>query len=317
MDVILHLGAHRTGTTTFQAYLRRNRRALADLRIAVWEPDLLRNGFTTGLTGPDRPATPAQMRRAERSVGLIRLETERLRRAGADRLLVSEENMIGSVRDNLARTALYPEVIPRLARFSPAFAARCSRVVIGIRSYDRFWASALAYALPNGVRLPDRARLDRLVTQPRRWKQVITDIAATFPGAECMVVPFEAVAGQPEVQLAAMLGEPVPRLADARRWLHPSPSRDMLRQVLRDRGERDAAQRIPGGGGPWQPFAPEHVAAMQAQYAGDLDWLRAGADGCATLMTETGTDAGQNLPPRPGNKGRDHDRQAFAGAGLG
>ncbi len=317
MDAILHLGAHRTGTTTLQAYLRRNREALLDLRIAVWEPERMRGGLANGLTGATGALTPQAMRTAGRSVGLMRLEMARLEMAGIDRLLVSEENMIGSVRDNLMRSRLYPQLVPRLARFAGVFSGRCSRVVIAIRSYESYWASALAFALPNGLPMPDAARLDRLVTQPRRWQRVIEEVANSFPRAECLVWPFEALIGRPEAQLAVLTGEPVPVMQEPRRWLHPSPTRAMLRQALIDRGELCAAASIPPGNGRWQPFGPDHVEVLRALYAEDMAWLRDGAGGCATLIDSVSpTDAGPHPHGATEDRGPNHDqRREAAGAG--
>ena len=79
MDIILHLGAHRTGTTTFQALLRRNRERLGQLAIAVLEPERMRGGLANGLIGPPGPMTPEMLRRVKRSTGLIKIELARLR----------------------------------------------------------------------------------------------------------------------------------------------------------------------------------------------------------------------------------------------
>ena len=49
MDVILHVGAHRTGTTSLQAFLERNRQLLNDNGIAVWTPRWTRSALFSGL----------------------------------------------------------------------------------------------------------------------------------------------------------------------------------------------------------------------------------------------------------------------------
>lgn len=315
MDIILHVGVHRTGTTTFQSYLRRNREALFDLRLAVWEPEQLRGGLANGMFGQGGPLTPDKMRKAGRAAGLIRLEIRRLERLGVDRLLVSEENMIGSVRDNLHRLSLYSQASPRLARFAEVFGPHCSRIAISIRSYENYWSSALAYAVPGGLRWPDAELLDRLVAQPRRWRHVIEEVTTLLPAAECVVLPFEVLAGQPQAQLSAALGEPVPPLADARQWLHRSPNRDMLRQVLKDRGQRALARALGEKPERWQPFGPDQVVVLQAHYAEDLDWLRAGADGRAVVLADACADnrAGAGADPQGATreKGRDHDQATY------
>ena len=44
---------------------------------------------------------------------------------------------------------------------------------------------------------------------------------------------------------------------------------------------------LPQQDGRWRPFSPPQMAAMAEAYADDLFWLRAGADGLATLTEET------------------------------
>ena len=45
MDIILHIGAHRTGTTSFQNYMRGFSNELVSLELAFWGPDMTRKGL--------------------------------------------------------------------------------------------------------------------------------------------------------------------------------------------------------------------------------------------------------------------------------
>ncbi len=47
MDIVLHVGSHRTGSTSFQHYLRSNRAHLMAQGTALWEPNMLRKGLFT------------------------------------------------------------------------------------------------------------------------------------------------------------------------------------------------------------------------------------------------------------------------------
>ncbi|MFP4275005.1 MAG: hypothetical protein ACLFRU_08260, partial [Paracoccaceae bacterium] len=49
MDIILHLGAHRAASTSFQRYLRANMAALAAQRTGVWGPLRTRGGLLRGV----------------------------------------------------------------------------------------------------------------------------------------------------------------------------------------------------------------------------------------------------------------------------
>ena len=47
-------GAHRTGSTSFQQYLRAHRAGLEDLGIGFWGPWRTRTGLLDGIVSPDR-----------------------------------------------------------------------------------------------------------------------------------------------------------------------------------------------------------------------------------------------------------------------
>ena len=60
----------------------------------------------------------------------------RTAQSGVRKLLVSDENMIGTVRHNLRKRALYPAIGERMAYFAQAFDGRLKRVVLNIRSHE-------------------------------------------------------------------------------------------------------------------------------------------------------------------------------------
>jgi len=49
MDVLLHIGAHRTASTTFQAYMRSNAAQWADGGVGYWGPFRLRRQMFHGV----------------------------------------------------------------------------------------------------------------------------------------------------------------------------------------------------------------------------------------------------------------------------
>jgi hypothetical protein len=54
MDVVLHVGAHRTASTTFQKTLGANGAALAEAGVVYWGPKCTRAGLFDGLIGAAR-----------------------------------------------------------------------------------------------------------------------------------------------------------------------------------------------------------------------------------------------------------------------
>lgn len=293
MDIILHLGAHRTASTSFQFYLRENADVLTASGIGFWGPWRTRDGLLTGVVPvPGRGPAARQFQRAQ---GRIALQLEKARARGLKHLIVSDENMLGACRRNLRFRRLYAAAGERAARFGDAFGGQVTRVVLCPRSQDTYWASALAFSVGRGHRVPETDDLDRLVTANRHWRDVVTDIACALPGVEFLVMPYECFGGRPEVKLARATGLAAPPRHHAREWTNRAPSLRQLRKILNDRGADPAC--LPEGDGRWHPFNRDQTMALREAYADDMYWLRAGADGLATLIEETGpVKAGQQPP---------------------
>ncbi len=287
MDITLHLGAHRTGTTTFQAYLERNSGALAAAGVVAWTPRRTRGGLLSGLVRRPEEVTWEVERRAFRTRGRIALERARLARHGMRQLLISEENLIGSVRNNLREGAFYPSLDARLERLAPVFACERLRIGLSIRNYQSYWTSALSFAIARGHPVPGPDRISQLVGQSRRWRHIVREVARVFPGAELVVWPFERYVSQPDAQLRFITGGvslPI-RAAGSRDWRNPGPRAKELREMVACLGPGQAGRlREVTGDGRWMPFDAAQRARLDAEYRRDLDWLRGGADGIARFI---------------------------------
>lgn len=307
MEICLHIGAHRTGTTSFQQFMLQNGFAAGTGRdeVAFWGPMRTRRGLFSGLIKNPVKVTAGDMRAAQRSCGRIKMEIARLERAGVSQLIVSEENMMGTMTQNLATARLYMQVRRRLGVFGPAFGGHKLTVMLNIRSYYSFWASTFAYKVKAGMGLPDEDLLDRISVQPRRWRDVIKDTAATFPEAEILVQPFEGTAGKAERQLNLALGDhfegPLKTLDYP---CNASASSAELAQIMAQRGEKLAADHLRTKPGRFMPFAPEQISKLRTDYDDDISWLRSGADGIATYIDPIG-DTSDGLSDR---QGRYHDK---------
>jgi len=306
MEIILHIGAHRTATTTFQAYLRDNRAALAGLGVAAWEPHVTRKGLLSGVMPvAGAAAADEQMRRARARIGR---GIETLAAQGMRQLLVSDENMIGTPRHNRRRGALYPDIGGRMQRFSEAFGHGVGRVVLSIRPQDEFWSSVLIYSVMRGHRVPGAAELAALARAGHGWREPITVLARALPGVEIRVLPHHPYAGRPDLRLARMIAQPLheapmlPPVTDVEP-LNASAELPRLRRLASARGRKPA--RLPGGEGRWSPFDLAQLCRLREIYSRDIAWLRAGADGLATLIEEEGPcRAGTN--PAAGSLTRGH-----------
>ncbi|MGK7754615.1 MULTISPECIES: hypothetical protein [unclassified Roseovarius] len=302
MDVVLHIGAHRTATTTFQAYLAENRGALKRTGVIVWGPKETRDGLLTGVIPVDSPRPPQEQ--LDRARARVAINIARERRAGAKVLVITDENMIGAPRRCLRQGRLYPDIGQRMARFAHALDGQVTRAYLSIRSHESFWASVLSYGVARGHRVPDTATLEALAASPRLWRDVVLDVACALPGVKLTVMPYEIFGRLPERMLEHMTGlGPMPR-AHAREWMNQAPNLPQLRRIVKDRGGAPAG--LPEGPGKWQPFDDTALRDMREAYADDLYWLRAGAEGLAQLTEETGpVKTGTN--PRPDQRKRGQD----------
>lgn len=278
MDVILHLGAHRTATTTFQNYLRNNEFALLQRGIAVWEPRNTRKGLFHGVL-------PARSREKafKRAQGRIALRLNALDQRGVTTLIVSDENVLGTMFANLSNTALYSDAGQRVAHFAHAFDGCLTRVVLCVRGQDRYWGSAIGYHVGRGRSAPRGAQISDIAGSKRRWRDVVTDVACAAGDADTTVTCFDRFAGRPEAHFETMTGLQGPK-GCAREHLNATPDCATLRETLESGGR--SADLIPDGQGRWNPFSDRQTAALSQAWHDDHDWLRSGADNIATYIED-------------------------------
>ncbi|WP_299656454.1 hypothetical protein [uncultured Tateyamaria sp.] len=303
MKVILHIGAHRTGTTSFQAYVRQNSDFMRTRRIGFWGPMRTRKGLFAGI----QPDAGVSLKAARHARGRVMLQVNKTERNGIKTLVVSDENMLGTMRRNMRSRSLYGDVGERMARYAAAFDGQIDTVVLSVRALNHYWSSAAAYCVARGHTLLEPDQLVRVAFGPRTWRDVIADVACAAPGAKIVIVPFERTAGRPDAMFQGVTGLYGPRNA-SQTWLNRSPSVPELRGMLADRGEDP--DLITGMAPRWTPFDTAAIAAMREAYMDDIHWLTAGADGLATLTEELDQrGAGQTLPHGPLTRGQGYDDQ--------
>ncbi|MDJ0859058.1 MAG: hypothetical protein QNJ03_08255 [Dinoroseobacter sp.] len=248
--------------------------------------------------------TPALARAGRQSSKALRV---RFSQSPDRALLISDENFLGSMYANVRGRRLYEDAGRRLVRLQPAVARDCRRIGLAIRSYDRHWASSLAFVLRKERRGTNPTELAALAAQPRRWRDVIADVAAVFPRAEIVVWPFESLVGAPGAVLRRMIPEltTVP-LSPRAGHHHPSPSCSELRATI----PMVRARRSIRGEGSWSPFDADTSAYLRAEYADDIAWLRAGADGVASYFETQEIKSPEVIAGHPGlTRGTDHDQR--------
>lgn len=317
MKVILHIGAHRCATRSFQNYMTRKSDTLSQYGIAFMGPERTRNGLLHGIqpgaisvTGRDPMA---------RAGGRIALQLAGLQNAGTASVVISDASMLQPLEQCFALGALYPAAGEHLARLDHAFDGAVSDVMLNIRSPEMFWASALAVRLEHSLRMPNAATLSRIAEATRSWRDVIQDIYCAMPGARIRVFPYEVFATQPEAQLSAVTGVDCPHARGAFR-LNASARLPELRAELPPR----LAALLPEDEGRWMPFSEAEAARLRESYYDDMMWLVGGADGLAELVEDPNKADATATPPAPDlvvqedlTRGRMHDPDTGRLAGTG
>lgn len=302
MEIFLHLGAHRCANQTFHSLLNTNAAVLDQHGIAVWAPSRTRNGMMRGLTRAPQKITIEDERQAVRSIGRMRVELARLQRDGYRAVLISDADLLGGLVENLDQATLYPLLNERLMRLLPIFEDRQLRVGLTMRSYADYWTSGLARGVAQGRAAPTSDCLDFLTTQPRRWRHVISDIAAAFPHAQLLVWPFERLASRPQDMLQSLCGMALPDLNVPVERFGRSGDLRQLNAALEICGEPPLVSGPVEKGARWMPFDADHQRVLRAEYRHDLSWLQAGAQGLARY-----SDGRQTPAMHPHDRGQIHN----------
>jgi len=287
MDVILHLGAHRTATTSLQAWMVQNEDALGAAGIAVWGPQITRSGLFAGLVKRPEWLNAADEAVARASRTAIRFEIDRLAEAGMRALVVSDENLLGMMGQCLEQETLYPDAGARLRRVIAAFGPHLSRLALSIRRTDLWWVSVLADQRRRGRPPLARQGIVRLANHPRGWRRIVETLREAGQGREITVWPFETLGGRNAAQMQAMLG------------------RVALPCGLYDHGRAMNASAPAAAG--LSPFTLREREALAARYLADLDWLAQAQPGVTFIDREKGQPEAEPAWPTE-EEGKFHDQ---------
>lgn len=242
-QAILHVGAHRTATTTFQRYLDANRPAFRDAGIEVHYP----------------PAT--------------RETPELLHAPPPGPWIISDENILGTMEGNIVAGDIYPGALGQLSRY-PALLERATDIYLSIRNYADFWSSAIAFTFDPGVGVPGRDALRAFAEARRGWVEVVEDLRAAAPAARIRVREFGWRPDNPKGQLRQIAqGDYIDATRSERKTHNRRPASDALLLALYRAGDFANAAAIAASEA-YMPFDAETREALDARYRRDLKTLR-------------------------------------------
>lgn len=275
----IHLGAHKTATTHLQEILALKRKELVASGIDfIPNPEIRQSGFAEALRARSLAARIPGLRARQ----LTRILDERIEplRAGPDRVILSEENLIGGLQCAWG-TPAYPHAgaVSKLKHL-----AQVSEVCffLSIRSFDKQVPSSYAQALKI---VPPRqggfeAIRQRILSRPPSWADLVRRIRSLAPNIPLVVWRQEDYRAHTEEILAVLCGRPVcplPQIEDPI-WTR-SPSAEAVRaaedlprnMIIAER--RAKVRKIylqAGGRGGFRPFSQSEAAALRAAYAADV-----------------------------------------------
>ncbi len=254
---ILHIGAHRTGTTSLQRFLHENTGTLNSNEIEfLCPPESRTNSIPQA----------------------VALTLERRSPSPTGKLVISEENLLGTMEHNIQTGTLYPNAKSNLERLSTIF--QPDVVMLSIRELGDFWTSAILFSLSRSdMPFPSKTKLGALCQASRTWTDVIDDITAVFPKAKLVVREFDHLKDNPKRFLKIASGWPDWNETKLnRRPQNMRPAEDEIVSILLERRDFNALSRL---GDTWdtQIFSTEQRDMMYASYQSDLEklWAKLGS----------------------------------------
>lgn len=288
----LHLGAHKTATTTIQREFDQRRRELIAHGVAFFGPSLMRGIDDVVYPSPndvrDGLETEIQQKTSEKLLEVIHLQAER-----RSRILVSEENVLGSPRLNVSRRILYMNLQDRLRALPQEWNKPDTQIFLAIRDYASFFASCQStVALLGGWIELGPHQQEKLAALPRRWPDVIRDIQAVFPASQIVVWRFEDIARVGQDAINRMVGAPFELNFRRKSSMESLTAEGMgqLRELFANsengqvpkeqiRAIRAATEELSGKYDPWRPDLKE-----QMQQAYRDDWSAIQSMGSVTSL---------------------------------
>lgn len=284
MKVSLHIGAHKTATTFLQSALVRNAEALLAEGSGVLPLTELRAEVTKPLRPrEDDPKRDFRRARAEACLGA------HLARSDIDRLVLSDENLLGEPAEIVARGALYSDAQARLSALAPFLEGHEVTVFFALRNLGDFSRSIYCEALRwmTGEFIPAAQHRATWKEPEHSWVPVVEAIRASFPDANVVLWPHKLLRLHAALPLSAIadvdgmawqmdkvfkrhsLGE-----AAVRRLMEVGAQEgtDAMRNLAKSIKQKDS--RSPGER-PYPMWTPDETKQFMRRFNKDLRNLRA------------------------------------------
>ena len=164
-------------------------KAHPDCGVALWRPRKLRamKGFKAAAKHFDDQGDPKDAFDRfvlEELKDKLADEFDLERQRGVKTLIVSEENILGTMKRNFTERAFYQGAARRLKIYADLLPKTPRKIAMGVREYSSVWTSAYFYSKEraNDLPAPDEMRL-AMIADDRGWLNVTRDIQSVWPDA--------------------------------------------------------------------------------------------------------------------------------------
>ena len=201
-DLVLHVGAHRTGSTSLQWRLDSNAEALRAQSVAVLTPPRKDRRDNPTLRDSVRALRDVKgrfpgfwyRRTLNRARSTLEREIGKAQGGTTTRRLILSDEMMPGVAFSKEGEGLYPEAERHLNLLTRILPDTPSEIHLVIRSYESFIPSVFAMRALYVGGMPPFDALRNTLTRPERgWVELVDLLAEVFPSARLVISRLDTV----------------------------------------------------------------------------------------------------------------------------
>lgn len=283
--VFVHIGAHRTGSSSFQAFLGHNRELLKNAGYNLFYPN--RDGAEGGYS--KRISLPNPSVAAVKHTNLFKKHVRPMRRkfailtdAPRPFSILSEENILGRMR-LLFLGKFYPQAGLRLDLVRRGLEQPIDNVALVVRDYGDFYTSAAAMQALFAKRPAFETVLPRLMDNTKGWTDLAERLLQRGQVRNLTVVDYPA-RGDDSTLFGHLCGSAPKGLSAPPKRTNISASHKAIDEIQRRHGQQEKLPlderaeiieryAVRKGYAPYDPFTRQQRAALSQRYQKDLEAL--------------------------------------------
>lgn len=187
-DIFLHVGAHRTGSSSFQMFLDMNAASLRAQGYDLAYPG--RDGIPGGKLAMKLPSPRHPPRKAREFDGPARAEIDAMRK-GKPRLILSEENIPGRMI-HFMDAQFYPAKAVRVQTLARILPGPVKNILLVVRSYDYLFTSAYRMRTEGRQQWPFEIVRPSFLKMTEGWPDLVAVLQAELKPEKLTVLAYEA-----------------------------------------------------------------------------------------------------------------------------